>query len=152
MPLTKVHQSILYSWKVPYTIFVSLFFTQVLHDMVSPSSPSPSAVCLSGLELQGALWDPGSGVLTDTQSPKLSPFPPLWVSVVESKRDRFCSSKSSRCNSSSLYYCPLYVDRQTANEGQGLSDDNIITHVPLATRLDPILCAMRRVRLSSTLL
>ncbi|XP_026076980.1 dynein heavy chain domain-containing protein 1 [Carassius auratus] len=126
---------------------------KVLHDMVSLSSPPLSGVLLSGLELQGALWDPGSRVLKDTESPNPSPFPPLWVSIEENKRDRTCSSKSSHCNSSSqpLYCCPLYVDRQTADGGQDLSDDNIIIHVPLATMLDPILCAMRRVRLTSTL-
>lgn len=135
-----------------YLACFSFFPTQVLHDMVSPSSPPLNAVCLSGLELQGALWDPGSGVLKDTQSPKPSPFPPLWVSVEESKGESIYSSKSSCCNSSSLYYCPLYVVRQTADGDQGLTDDNIITHVPLATRLDPMLCTMRRVRLTSTLL
>ncbi|XP_067287609.1 dynein heavy chain domain-containing protein 1 [Pseudorasbora parva] len=124
-----------------------------VHDSISPSSPPPSAICLSGLELQGALWNPSSGVLKDTQSPEPSPFPSVWVCVVESsKGDGICSSKSSHCNSSSLYYCPLYVDRQTADEVQGLSDDNIITHVPLATKLDPMLCTMRRVRLTSRLL
>ncbi|XP_042622934.1 dynein heavy chain domain-containing protein 1 isoform X2 [Cyprinus carpio] len=127
---------------------------KVLHDMVSLSSPPISGVCLSGLELHGALWDPGSRVLKDTESPNPSPFPPLWVSVEENKGDQICSSKTSHCNSSPqpLYCCPMYVDRQTADGGQDLSDDNIIIHVPLETRLDPILCAMRRVRLTSTLL
>lgn len=141
-----------------YTLFMEnalwlflLFPTQVLRDAGSPSSPPLNAVCLSGLELQGALWDPGSGVLKDTQSPEPSPFPPLWVSVEEGKGDRICSSESSRCHSSSLYYCPLYVDRQTADEGQGLTDDKIIMHVPLATKLDPMLCTMRHVRITSAL-
>ncbi len=126
----------------------------MLHDTVSATSPPKSGVCLSGLELQGALWDPGSGVLKDDESPKPSPFPPLWVSAEENRGDRICSSERSHCNSSSqhLYYCPLYVDKHTADGGQDLSDDNIIIHVPLATRLDPMLCAMRRIRLTSTLL
>lgn len=130
------------------------FFTQVFYDMVSLSSLPISGVCLSGLELQGALWDPGSGVLKDTESTKPSLFPALWVSVEENKGNRICSSESSHYNSSSqpLYCCPLYVDRQTVDGGQDLSDDNIIIHVPLATRLDPMLSAMRRVRLTSTLL
>ncbi|XP_058646980.1 dynein heavy chain domain-containing protein 1 isoform X2 [Onychostoma macrolepis] len=127
---------------------------KVLHDTVSATSPPKSGVCLSGLELQGALWDPGSGVLKDDESPKPSPFPPLWVSAEENRGDRICSSESSHCNSSSqlLYYCPLYVDNHTADGGQDLSDNNIIIHVPLASRLDPMLCAMRRIRLTSTLL
>ncbi|RXN31892.1 dynein heavy chain domain-containing 1 [Labeo rohita] len=58
---------------------------KVFYDMVSLSSLPISGVCLSGLELQGALWDPGSGVLKDTESTKPSLFPALWVSVEENK-------------------------------------------------------------------
>ncbi|XP_021335614.3 dynein heavy chain domain-containing protein 1 isoform X2 [Danio rerio] len=120
---------------------------KVLHNMVPPQW----GICLSGLELQGALWDSGSGGLQDSQSPNPSSFPPIWVSVEECKGDRINSSKSSQCNSSSLYYCPLYVDTHTADGGQRLCEDNIITHVPLAARLEPVLCTMRHVRLTSTL-
>ncbi|KAI7795482.1 putative dynein heavy chain domain-containing protein 1, partial [Triplophysa rosa] len=125
---------------------LSLHF-QVLKDTSSPSPPSKNGVCLCGLQLQGALWDPGSGVLKDTFSTKPSYFPPLWVCVEERTDDESLNSSTLP-----LYSCPLYVDRQTADGYQRLSADNIITHVPLSTRLDPVLCTMRRVRLTSTLI
>ncbi|XP_073732029.1 dynein heavy chain domain-containing protein 1 [Misgurnus anguillicaudatus] len=124
----------------------SLHF-KVLKDTASPSPPSQNGACLFGLELQGALWEPGTGCLKEALSPKPSYFPPLWVSVRE-KKDDFSQDNSSL----PFYYCPLYVDKQTADGDQCLSADNIVAYVPLATRLDPVLCAMRRVRLTSTLL
>ncbi|XP_051967401.1 dynein heavy chain domain-containing protein 1 [Xyrauchen texanus] len=135
---------------------ISLFCMhfKVLGDTVTPSSSPQSGVYLSGLELQGALWDPGLEVLEDTLSPESTHFPALWVSVEKGEDDRSSSINSPHFNSSSLplYYCPLYVNRQTTDGDHCLSADNIITHVPLSTKLDPVLCTMRRVRLTSTLL
>ncbi|XP_051531516.1 dynein heavy chain domain-containing protein 1 [Myxocyprinus asiaticus] len=135
---------------------ISLFCMhfKVLGDTVTPSSSPQCGVCLSGLELQGALWNPGLEVLEDTLSPESTHFPALWVSAEKGEGDRSSSINSPHFNSSSLplYYCPLYVNRQITDGDHCLSADNIITHVPLATKLDPVLCTMRRVRLTSTLL
>ncbi|KAA0707857.1 Dynein heavy chain 6, axonemal [Triplophysa tibetana] len=106
---------------------LSLHF-KVLTDTSSPSSPSQNGVCLCGLQLQGALWDPGSAALKDTFSPKPSYFPPLWVWVEERTDDESLNSSTLP-----LYSCPLYVDAD-ADGYQRLSADNIITHVPLSTR------------------
>lgn len=119
----------------------------MLKDTASPSSPSQNGVGMCGLQLQGALWDPRSEVLKDCLSPSPSYFPPLWVSVEERTDD-----ESSNTSSLPLYSCPLYVDRQTADGHQRLTADNIFAYVPLPTSLDPVLCTMRRVRLTSTLM
>lgn len=121
----------------------SLHF-RVLKDTASRHQ---NGVCLCGLQLQGALWDPGSEVLKDSLSPNPSYFSPLWVSVEERTDD-----ENSNTSTLPLYSCPLYVDRQTADGYQRLTADNIINHVPLPTKLDPVLCTMRRVRLTSTLI
>ncbi|KAL7831592.1 hypothetical protein AOLI_G00291400 [Acnodon oligacanthus] len=119
----------------------SLHF-QVL-DAASPASMPSSGICLSGLELHGALWDTRLGVLQDTLSSKPCPLPYLWVRAQE--RDK----KSPDSCSMPLYNCPLYLDNE--DEDWSLSEVNIVTHVPLMTRLDPALCTLRRVRLVSTL-
>ncbi|XP_073667956.1 dynein heavy chain domain-containing protein 1 [Paramisgurnus dabryanus] len=143
--LVALIRDVAHTLKKDISVF-SLHF-QVLKDTASPSAPTQNGACLFGLELQGALWEPGTGCLKEALSPKPSYFPPLWVSVRE-KKDDFSQDNSSL----PLYYCPLYVDRQTADGDQCLSADNIVAYVSLATRLDPVLCTMRRVRLTSTLL
>ncbi|KAJ7995608.1 hypothetical protein DPEC_G00246350 [Dallia pectoralis] len=119
---------------------------QVMSAVTTPTSLLLSGVYLCGLELRGALWDLRLGALQDTLSPRACPLPLLWVSV----RAPDCSPGNT--SSLPLYHCPLYLDRQ--NEGSTnweLADTNIITWVPLAAKLDPVLCTLRRVRLVSTL-
>ncbi|KAI4890234.1 hypothetical protein NFI96_014008 [Prochilodus magdalenae] len=121
---------------------------QVLAAAVSPAAMPSSGVCLSGLELHGALWDTRLGVLQDTLSSKPCPLPLIWVRAQE--RDSDSTHSNSSC-SMPLYNCPLYVDSKHEDEEWSLSDVNIVTHVPLMTRLHPVLCSLRRVRLVSTL-
>ncbi|XP_036412646.1 dynein heavy chain domain-containing protein 1 [Colossoma macropomum] len=125
----------------------SLHF-QVLDAAVSPASMPSSGICLSGLELHGALWDTRLGVLQDTLSSKPCPLPYLWVRAQE--RDTDSPHSNSSC-SMPLYNCPLYLDNENEDEDWSLSEVNIVTHVPLMTRSDPALCTLRRVRLVSTL-
>ncbi|KAL7848559.1 hypothetical protein SRHO_G00201820 [Serrasalmus rhombeus] len=122
----------------------SLHF-QVLDAALSPASMPSSGICLSGLELHGALWDTRLGVLQDTLSSKPCPLPYLWVRAQERDTD------SPHSCSMPLYNCPLYLDKDNEDEAWSLSEVNIATHVPLMTRLEPALCTLRRVRLVSTL-
>ncbi|XP_072546843.1 dynein heavy chain domain-containing protein 1 [Salminus brasiliensis] len=125
---------------------VSLHF-QVLGPKVSPASIPTSGICISGLELHSALWDTRLGVLQDTLSSKPCLLPLIWVRAQERNTDR---PPSSTC-SVPLYNCPLYLDSEDTDEDWSLTEENIITHVPLMTRLDPVLCTLRKVRLVSTL-
>lgn len=50
-----------------------------------------------------------------------------------------------------LYQCPIYLDRDLESRNSGLADVNIITSVALHTKLHPVLCSLRRVRLVSVL-
>ncbi|KAI1893567.1 hypothetical protein AGOR_G00125050 [Albula goreensis] len=110
---------------------------QVLSAGKVPDSLPQSGAYLCGLELQGALWDTRLGALQDTLSHRPCPLPIVWV------RAQLRAPKSSNC-SPPLYYCPLYLE-------EGFGEGSAIIHVPLAAKMDPVLCAMRRVRLVSTL-
>ncbi|XP_053095490.1 dynein heavy chain domain-containing protein 1 isoform X3 [Pangasianodon hypophthalmus] len=127
---------------------ITLHF-QVLGAAASPAFQPSNGICLSGLELHGALWDTQLGALQDTLSPKPCPFPLLWVRAQVRNSNMSSSSHSSPSNSYAmpLYNCPLYLDSQSKDGVWSLSVDNIVTYVPLMTRLDPVLCKMRRVRL-----
>ncbi|XP_067102810.1 dynein heavy chain domain-containing protein 1 [Osmerus mordax] len=129
----------------------SLHF-QVLSAASCPSAPPLSGVYLCGLELRGALWDTRLGALQDTLSPKPCLLPLLWVRARARNTD-VRAPDSPPCDTSSLplYHCPLYLDGALHNEDWGLTENNIITHVPLVAKLDPVLCSLRRVRLVSTL-
>lgn len=50
-----------------------------------------------------------------------------------------------------IYHCPLYLDGKQGTGESGLADANIITLVPLRTRLNPVSCNLKRVRLVSVL-
>ncbi|KAG9348498.1 hypothetical protein JZ751_002234 [Albula glossodonta] len=97
-----------------------------------PDSLPQSGAYLCGLELQGALWDTRLGALQDTLSHRPCALPVVWV------RAQLRAPKSSNC-SPPLYYCPLYLE-------EGFGEGSIIIHVPLAAKMDPVLCAMRRRR------
>ncbi|XP_049322976.1 dynein heavy chain domain-containing protein 1 isoform X2 [Astyanax mexicanus] len=119
---------------------ISLHF-QVLDPAASVPS---SGICISGLELRGALWDNRLGVLQDSLSPNHCPLPLLWVRTLE--QDLLKTSRPQV-----VFNCPLYLDVQDPGDDWSLTEEHIITHVPLRTRLDPVLCTLRRVRLVSTL-
>ncbi|MCJ8739878.1 hypothetical protein PDJAM_G00052400 [Pangasius djambal] len=131
---------------------ITLHF-QVLGAAASPAFQPSNGICLSGLELHGALWDAQLGALQDTLSPNPCPFPLLWVRAQVRNSNMSSSSHSSPSNSYAmpLYNCPLYLNSQSKDGVWSLSVDNIVTYIPLVTRLDPVLCKMRRVRLVSAL-
>ncbi|KAJ8368456.1 hypothetical protein SKAU_G00084840 [Synaphobranchus kaupii] len=117
---------------------LSLHF-QVLSAGTVPVSVPQCGAYLCGLDLQGALWDTRLTALQDTLSPKPCPLPLVWVRALSRAPERpGCSSALP------LYHCPLYLDGEF---GEG----NIVTHLPLPAKLDPVLCALRPVRLVSTL-
>lgn len=93
------------------------------------------------------------GALQDTLSPKPCPFPLLGVRAQVKNFNISYFSHSSPSNSYMMpfYNCPLYLDSQSKDEDWSLSVDNIVTYIPLMTKLDPALCKMRRVRLVSAL-
>ncbi|KAL0973177.1 hypothetical protein UPYG_G00199950 [Umbra pygmaea] len=132
---------------------VSLDF-QVLSAATTPSSCPLSGVYLCGLELRGAVWVTRFRALHDTLSPQPCLLPLLWVRAQVRKADTARAPDGSPGNSSALpvYNCPLYLDGHHENGTDGeLAENNIIVHIPLETKLDPLLCTLRRVRLVSTL-
>lgn len=153
----------------------SVFFSlQVLNQTTCPAlSPPVDAVYLCGLELRGASWNNQCGVLEDTVSSQPCTLPPVCIKAeVRSKinvnvRNDFSSGKSSylmdknnvqiseaspsTASELPVYHCPLYLDGKQGTGESGLADANIITLVPLRTRLNPVSCNLKRVRLVSVL-
>ncbi|XP_051802066.1 dynein heavy chain domain-containing protein 1 isoform X2 [Acanthochromis polyacanthus] len=138
---------------------ISLHF-QVLCDSTDPPSLRLDAAYLCGLELKGASWDTQLGALQETLSPQPCSLPLLHVTAQVKSTDTVQDTLS--CEDSAgvppkttpqlpVYQCPLYHDREPDSENWELADVNIITKVPLHTKLNPVLCSVRRVRLVSTL-
>ncbi|XP_028818658.1 dynein heavy chain domain-containing protein 1-like [Denticeps clupeoides] len=123
------------------------FHYQVLGASVS--SLHTNGIYLCGLELHGAIWDTSLGALQSTLSSKSCPIPLLWVRPCMMVNSPVQSPGSD--SSLPLYKCPLYLDRELEAGSWGLSEQNIVTYIPLAAKLDPLLCVLRRVRLVSTL-
>ncbi|XP_032879296.1 dynein heavy chain domain-containing protein 1 [Amblyraja radiata] len=115
---------------------------QVLSSFLPPHCPPDEGVYISGLVLHGALWDSRLGVLQDTMSIKSCSLPAVWMRAVEAEN----------ADTPSLYpqyECPVYLG---AESGVGdLTDTNIILHISLASKLDPMVCAQRRVHIASSL-
>ncbi|XP_072240771.1 dynein heavy chain domain-containing protein 1 [Leuresthes tenuis] len=143
---------------------------QVLCDSTYPGSPPPSAVYLCGLELKGASWDTQQGALQDALSPEPFSMPLLCVTAQvrssDSATDTLSCKSSYVMNTGNVdaagvssltgpqlptYHCPLYFDEERQSGNWALTDVNIITKVPLPSKLKPVLCSLRRVRLVSTL-
>lgn len=116
------------------------------------------AVCLCGLELRGASWDAELGALQDTVCVEPCVLPLVCVKAQVKSTDasleasscknlhkKDCSNVQVAHGSPSivpqlpLYHCPLYLG------------GDIITTIPLHTKLLPVLCSLRRVRLVSVL-
>uniref|UniRef100_A0AAQ5XW98 AAA+ ATPase domain-containing protein n=1 Tax=Amphiprion ocellaris TaxID=80972 RepID=A0AAQ5XW98_AMPOC len=148
---------------------MSLHF-QVLCDGTYPPSLPLDAAYLCGLELKGASWDTQLGALQETLSPRPCSLPLLHIKAQVKSTDTVqdtlsceCSDLKNSCNVQvtdvppkttpqlPVYYCPLYLDKEPDSENWELADVNIITKVPLHTKLDPVLCNVRRVRLVSAL-
>ncbi|KAM3623253.1 uncharacterized protein V6R79_009073 [Siganus canaliculatus] len=148
---------------------------QVLSDSAYTPAPPADAVYLCGLELREASWDGQLGALQDTVSlqPSRDPDPLPLVCVRAHVRSTAASRHAPHrlfshlkdhvvvegaCASPSIspqlpvYHCPLYLSAgQEGGNWAGLSEDHIITTVPLSTKLSPVLCSLRRVRLVSVL-
>ncbi|KAM7009685.1 LOW QUALITY PROTEIN: dynein heavy chain domain-containing protein 1 [Tautogolabrus adspersus] len=132
-----------------------------------PASLTLDAVYLCGLELRGASWDTQLGALQDTASPKPGSLPLVCVKAQvrstniaqNTSSDKSSPLKDAQVTQTSasnnpqlpLYDCPLYLDRDRKRGNWGLADVNIITMVPLNTKLNPVLCNLRRVRVVSML-
>ncbi|XP_061072291.1 dynein heavy chain domain-containing protein 1 [Conger conger] len=112
---------------------------QVLSAGMVPSSAPPCGAYLCGLELQGALWDTRLTAVQDTLSPKPCLLPLVWVRAQTRPPEEPGGSSPLP-----LYRCPLYLDGEFGEGGA-------VTRVPLAAKLDPVQCALRPVRLVSTL-
>ncbi|XP_030593777.1 dynein heavy chain domain-containing protein 1 isoform X2 [Archocentrus centrarchus] len=143
---------------------------QVLSDSTYPVALPLDAVYLCGLELKGASWDTQLRALQDTVSPQSCSMPLLCVKAqvrsTENSQDTISCKSSYLMDTSNVqcagvfplttpqvptYHCPLYLDEGQESGNWGLADVNIITKVPLHSKLDPLLCSLRRVRLVSTL-
>lgn len=146
------------------------FFLQVLSYSTHPVAFPLDAVYLCGLELKGASWDTQLRALQDAVSPQSCSMPLLCVKAqvrsTDSSRDTMSCKSSYLMDSSNvqcadvsplttpqapIYHCPLYLDDGQESGNWGLADVNIITKVPLHSKLDLLLCSLRRVRLVSTL-
>ncbi|XP_065818747.1 dynein heavy chain domain-containing protein 1-like [Labrus bergylta] len=140
---------------------------QVLSDSTYPASLPLDAVYLCGLELSGASWDTQLGALQDTASPQPGSLPLVCVKAQvrstniarNTSSDKSSPLKDAQVTQTSasnarqlpLYDCPLYLDRDRKRGNWGLADVNIITMVPLHSKLNPVLCNLRRVRVVSML-
>ncbi|XP_061595557.1 dynein heavy chain domain-containing protein 1 [Cololabis saira] len=143
---------------------------QVICRRTYPAWLYPGTLYLSGLELRGASWDKELGALQDTLSTQPFLMPPVCVKA--QVRSTGTATDSLSCESSQLmdtgdvqasgvsplitpqlpvYHCPLYLDEEWQEGNGGLTDINVITKIPLYTKLSPVLCSLRRVRLVSTL-
>ncbi|XP_066556290.1 dynein heavy chain domain-containing protein 1 [Amia ocellicauda] len=136
--------SLQYQVKCISCLYTPLLSTQVMSSTFHPSSPPHSGAYITGLQLHNALWDTRLGVVQETLSPKPCTLPIVWLRA-ETELPREADSLSS----TPLYHCPVYLG--TATERDSLRDNDIITHIPLMAKLDPILCTLRRVRIMSTL-
>lgn len=134
-----------------------------------PAWLSPDAVYLCGLELRGASWDTELGALQDTSSAQRVLMP--LVCVKAQVRSTCIAADTLSCKSSYLmdtsnvqagvspvttpqlpvYNCPLYLDEEHQSGNWELTDINAVIKIPLHTKLNPVSCYLRRVRLVSTL-
>ncbi|XP_029028963.1 dynein heavy chain domain-containing protein 1 isoform X2 [Betta splendens] len=146
-----------------YISDVSLHF-QIVSDSTHSASAPLDAVYLCGLELRGATWDSQHRAIQDSTllQPCLMPLVCLKAQVRSTdtfacKTSYSMSPRNVHVSDASasvgprlpVYHCPLYVDAEAGDGGQ--SHSKIITVIPLQTRLNPLLCSLRGMRLVSTL-
>lgn len=136
----------------------------------SSASPLPDVVYLCGLELRGASWDAQHGALQEAVCLQMCSMPLVCVearvkSVNAARATPRCEAPHKKDCSCvrvidaspvtepefPLYRCPIYLDRDPESRNSGLAGVNIITSVALRTKLHPVLCGLRRVRLVSML-
>lgn len=140
---------------------------QVVNDGSNTASLLPDAVYLCGLELRGASWDAELGALKEVGHLQMCTMPLVCVDArVKSisvarvtphhegphKKDCSCDQVGGVTEPEfPLYRCPIYLDGDLESRSSGLADVNIITTVPLHTKVHPNLCSLRRVMLVSLL-
>lgn len=143
---------------------------QVVSDSSNSVSLTPGAVYLCGLELRGASWDAQLGALQEVVAQQMCSMPLVCVNAqVKSinaarvtpqregphKKDCCCvqvvDTSSVIEPEFPLYQCPIYLDRDLESRNSGLANVNIITSLALHTKLHPVLCTLRQVRLVSVL-
>lgn len=134
------------------------------------ASPLPDTVYLCGLELRGASWDAQLGALQEVVSLQMCSMPLVCVKArvkninagwatphCEGPDKKDCSCPQVVDASPvmepefPLYQCPIYLSRDLESRNSGLANVNIISSVALHTKLHPMLCRLRCVRLVSVL-
>ncbi|XP_069748391.1 dynein heavy chain domain-containing protein 1 isoform X2 [Narcine bancroftii] len=115
---------------------------QVLSSSLPPASPPVNGIYVTGLHLHGALWDSKLGLLQDTVSISPCSMPVVWFQPEEAE---VAGSRSLHPE----YKCPVYVGAE--NQAVHLADKNMITSISIASKLDPQVCAQRRVHITSLL-
>ncbi|XP_078401050.1 dynein heavy chain domain-containing protein 1-like [Cetorhinus maximus] len=113
---------------------------QVLSSSVPPTSAPANGIYITGLELRNALWDTRHGLLQDTLSIKPCSMPAVWLRAEGGEAE-------SAQQPYPLYECPVYQGAE--NMDVDLKDSNIITHLALESRMDPLVCTQRRVHIVS---
>ncbi|XP_067889058.1 dynein heavy chain domain-containing protein 1 [Heterodontus francisci] len=115
---------------------------QVLSSSLPPTSPPVSGIYITGLQLHNALWDTRHGLLQNTLSIKPCSIPAVWLKAEDGEA-------ASVHLLYPQYECPVYQGAE--NVDVDLKDSNIITHLPLESKIDPSVCAQRRVHMVSVL-
>lgn len=141
-----------------------------MSDRSGVASPLPGAVYLCGLELRGASWDARLDALQEAARLHTRSMPLVCVEAgggsanaarATSRREdrhekrRSCAQVIDTPPVTEpefpLYQCPIYLDRDLQSTNSGPADDGVIASVALYTKLHPMLCSLRRVRLVSVL-
>ncbi|XP_067841628.1 dynein heavy chain domain-containing protein 1-like [Heptranchias perlo] len=115
---------------------------QVLTSSLPPTSPPVNGIYITGLQLHNALWDTRHGILQETLSTKPCSMPAVWLRAEE-------GDAGSAHLLYPQYQCPVY--QGVENMEVDLKDSNIITHLPLMSKMDPSVCAQRRVHIASVI-
>ncbi|XP_059819499.1 dynein heavy chain domain-containing protein 1 [Hypanus sabinus] len=116
---------------------------QVLSIFLPPTSPPGNGVYITGLQLHGALWDNRLGLLQDTFSDKPCSMPMVLFTA------EIATETSGSPSPHPQYECPVYLGVES--EAVDLTDNNLITYLCLGSKMDPLVCAQRRVHIVSLL-
>ena len=148
-----------------------LFFSisQVVSGSSNAASLLPDAVYLCGLELRGASWDTQLNALREVVCQQMCSMPLVcveaqvksinaaWSTSCREGNKKHCSCTQVTDTSPvtepefPLYQCPIYLDGDLESGNSGRTDVNVITSVALQTKVHPMLCSLRWVRLVSVL-
>ncbi|XP_072898048.1 dynein heavy chain domain-containing protein 1 [Hemitrygon akajei] len=116
---------------------------QVLSIFLPPTNPPGNGVYITGLQLHGALWDNRLGLLQDTLSDKPCSMPVVLFTA------EIATETSGSPSPHPQYECPVYLGVES--EAVDLTDNNLITYLCLGSKMDPLVCAQRRVHIVSIL-